>query len=154
MTPTREAVMTALVALLETTTFVRLATTETRFRRVSRRLKLWTDVPPSEQPALFITEHDENLAYQSEGLPGKTTMGCDLFIYFATGKDKNATPSIDLNHILDGIDAVLKPAAAYGFKQTLGGLVSHVRIEGKIFKDPGDTDDQGLIVIPLKIFVP
>jgi hypothetical protein len=146
--------MTALVALLETTTFVRLATTETRFRRVSRRIKLWADVPPSEQPALFITEHDENPAYQSESLPGKTTMGCDLFVYFATGKDNNSTPATDLNNILDGIDAVLKPAPAYGNKQTLGGLVSHVRIDGKVMKDPGDLDGQGLIVIPLKIFVP
>jgi hypothetical protein len=31
------------------------------------------------------------------------------------------------------------------------GLVSHVWIDGKIMKDPGDIDGDGIAVIPVKI---
>lgn len=36
-------------------------------------------------------------------------------------------------------------------KQTLGGLVPHCWIDGKVMKDPGDLDGDGIAVIPLKI---
>jgi hypothetical protein len=36
-------------------------------------------------------------------------------------------------------------------RQTLGGLVSHCWIDGKIMKDSGDIDGDGIAVIPVKI---
>jgi hypothetical protein len=50
-----------------------------------------------------------------------------------------------------GVDAALKPGPAAGGRQTLGGLVSHCYIDGKIMKDPGDIDGDGVAVIPVKI---
>ena len=35
--------------------------------------------------------------------------------------------------------------------QTLGGLVSHCRVDGAVLKDPGDLDGDGLLWVPLKI---
>jgi len=54
-----------------------------------------------------------------------------------------------LNTILDALEAALNPAN--GARQTLGGLVSHCRIEGAVLKDPGDLDGDGLLWVPIKI---
>ena len=71
-----------------------------------------------------------------------------MFVYTsASGVD---VPSSDLNVILDALDATLKPLPSER-KQTLGGLVSHCRQEGQKLKDPGDLDNDGLIVYPIKI---
>ncbi len=37
---------------------------------------------------------------------------------------------------------------------TLGGLVQRVWIDGEAFRDPGDLDSQGLVIVPLKIQYP
>jgi hypothetical protein len=38
--------------------------------------------------------------------------------------------------------------------QTLGGLVSHCWIEGRIEMDSGDNDGQAKAIIPIRILVP
>jgi hypothetical protein len=144
----REDVMAALVALLEGVIFTQPVNGATRFLSISRRLKLWSNVAKSQRPALFIAEHREQQAYQNEALPPKTTLGVDLFIYIDSS-DPNAVPAIALNTMLDAIETALKPAT--GARQTLGGLVSHCRIDGAVLKDPGDLDGDGLLWIPLKI---
>jgi hypothetical protein len=151
MISSRETIMTALTALLDGVTFLPLAMGETTWAiPVGRRLKMWTDVP--QQPACFLVVHSENDAYQSEVTPSKTTISADVFVYIKTG-DASSIPAIDLNNVLDGIDAALAPNVLTG-KQTLGGLVSHCRREGQVMLDPGDLDGQGLAIIPIKIFVP
>lgn len=55
-----------------------------------------------------------------------------------------------LDPLLDAVDAALAPNIVTR-RQTLGGLVSHVWIDGKIMKDPGDIDGDGIAVIPVKI---
>lgn len=141
----REAVMEALKALIVATE---------SFVTVSRRVKLWTDVPTAEQPACFIAEHGEGRAHQSENLP-KDTIDCDLFIYTSAPNSDDVPASI-LNAALAAIDAALAPAGAdlMRNRQTLGNLVSHCFIDGQVFKDPGDLDGQGLAVIPIKILCP
>ena len=55
--------------------------------------------------------------------------------------------------ILDAVQALF-PADDPDRVQTLGGLVHHCFISGKLFKDPGDLDGQALIIVPIKILVP
>ncbi|MGA9598920.1 MAG: hypothetical protein WBS22_01420 [Methylocystis sp.] len=148
MNVAREAVMTALVALLAGVSFALPVNGQAGFVSVSRRLKLWSDVPKSQRPALFVAEHREQQSYQNEALPAKTTHAVDLFVYI-DASDKNTIPAIALNTILDALEAALKPAN--GARQTLGGLVSHCRIEGAVLKDPGDLDGDGLLWVPIKI---
>ena len=71
MNVAREAVMAALVALLEGVVFSSPVNGQTEFVSVSRRLKLWADVPKSQRPALFVSEHREQPNYQSEALPSQ-----------------------------------------------------------------------------------
>ncbi len=149
----RETIINALCALLAQTQFATPINGYSGWATLSRRLKLWSDVASADQPALFIVEHSENTVYGSEMSPPKITMNVDLFIYVAGGKDPNAIPARDLNVALDALAACLAPNASDP-RQTLGGLVSHCRIEGRILKDPGDLDGQGLAVAPIKILAP
>jgi hypothetical protein len=148
----REAVMAALIAKLQSIVFSAPVNGQTSFAAVSRRLKLWGETPKSQRPALFITEHREQPSYQSETLPIKTTLSVDLFIYIDSS-DQNTVPASALNIILDAIDAALKPGPADNNRQTLGGIVSHCRVDGQVLKDPGDLDGDGLLWVPLKLLV-
>jgi len=151
MITSREPIYVALRALIQGVTFTAITGGATTWAiPVSRRLKVWTDVP--EQPACFLTAHAEDDNYSSELTPGMTTISAELYVYFKTS-DPSAVPATDLNSILDGIDVVLKPSPFTG-KQTLGGLVTHCRRFGKVLIDPGDLDGQGLALIPVQIFVP
>jgi hypothetical protein len=158
MISSRESIMVALQTVLSNVTFAPLANGSTTWVadqqgvKVGRRLKLWTDVPMTMQPACFIAAHSEDDLNKSENTPTLTTINADVFVYIKTN-DVTCVPAIDLNNVLDGIDAALAPSPVTG-KQTLGGLVSHCRRDGKIMLDPGDLDGQGLAIIPIKILVP
>ncbi len=153
MMTSREAIMEALCARLADAQFAAPINGVNSWALFSRRVKLWSDVASADQPALFVAEHGENVAFGGDGLPGKTTLNVNLFVYIASGKDPEATPARDLNLALDALFACLAPDPIED-RQTLGGLVAHCRIEGRIVKDPGDLDGQGLALVPIKILAP
>lgn len=123
------------------------------FKTASRRLKLWSDVPPSDRPAVFVAQRPGNYNQGDESQPGTITLEAEIFVYTDGGKDPNAIPASEMNQLLDAIDTALKGSPVTGL-QTLGGLVSHCWIEGKQFVDSGDIDGDGVAVIPVKIFLP
>lgn len=122
-----------------------------------RRVVLFNEVPTESQPACYQAEHGET-SEQVTGMPYKTILEANWIIYHAVGKDKKAVPTIENNLILGGVRAALKPRPTdVGFadrRNTLGRLVYHCFIQGRIFKDPGDLDDQAMIVVPIKLLVP
>lgn len=148
---TREQIFQALFALASTVTWGSAQS----FAYTSRRVKLWDDLPA--QPALCQAEHEES-STQATRLPYLRTFKAAWLIYHTTGKDKGSAPTIVNNQILDGIQAVLAPSPSDpGWpdeRLTLGGLVHHCFIDGTIFKDPGDLDDQALMVVPITLLVP
>jgi hypothetical protein len=101
------------------------------FATKSRRLKLWTDVPASEKPAIFMYERDDEYKGADRYLPPTVTMNVDLYIYTAPGMDSGVTPISILNPLIDAVNAATKPGPAAGGNQKLGGLVSHCYIDGK-----------------------
>ena len=121
------------------------------FAFTSRRVALWDDLG-GEQPALCQAEHDEQIE-QTTGLPPKLTLNASWLIYQNAGADPTAVPATINNQILDAVQAAF-PDPAGDQVQTLGGLVSKCWINGRIFKDPGDLDGQGLIIVPIQILVP
>lgn len=127
-----------------------------RFRTMSRRVKLFSDVDAKHQPACFQAEHNE-LSAQKSNLPYKRVWEAQWIIYHAVGNPK-AIPAIENSLILDAVEAALAPLPSDpGFldqRNTLNGLVYHCFIDGTIFKDPGDIDNQGMIVVPIKLLVP
>lgn len=145
--------MAALCACLANTRFATPINDQITWALLSRRVRLWSDVPAADQPALFVAEHGENVAYGGESLPAKAVLNVDLFVYIAAGRDPDCVPARDLNIALDALCAALAPEPSSG-RQTLSGLVHHCRIEGRIVKDPGDLDGQGLALVPVRIFAP
>jgi hypothetical protein len=128
-----------------------------RFKTVSRRVRLFGDVPHPEQPACFQAEWGDNET-QVTGMPYKTVLGVNWIIYQCINLDKKAIGTIENNVILNGVRRALAPKPTdQGFsdnRNTLGGLVHHCFISGKIFKDPGDVDGEGMMVVPIKLLVP
>lgn len=128
-----------------------------RFITISRRVKLFSDVPSSAQPACFQAEWQDG-ATQRTNQPYKWELNVNWIIYHSYGKDKKAIPATENNLILDGIRTVLAPTPAdpgwLDNRNTLNGLVYKVFIDGRVFKDPGDLDDQAMMVVPIKVLVP
>lgn len=128
-----------------------------RFVTISRRVKLFSDVSPAEQPACYQAEWATD-EVQVTGMPYKTTLQANWIIYQCVGRDKNALGVVENNLIIGGIRKALAPTpddpGFFEKRNTLGGLVHHCFISGRIFKDPGDIDAQGMLVVPIKLLVP
>lgn len=126
-----------------------------RFLTISRRVVLFGECPV--QPACFQAEHGDTVA-QVTGMPYKTTLEAKWIIYQNITRDPKALGAVENNLIIQGVYASLAPQTDDpGFsdrRNTLGGLVHHCFISGNLFKDPGDLDGQGMMVIPIKVLVP
>lgn len=139
----REVILSAL--------FARLSAAAS-FATVSRRLKLWSSVAPTDKPALFMVERADLYSHASEAVAETITLQVDVYLYIDAGQDQAGAPISSLNILLDAVDAALKPDPL-SRKQTLGNLVSHCWIEGRLLKDAGDLDGNGVAVIPVRILV-
>lgn len=139
---TREQVMVAMFAKVQTLP---------GYVTYSRHLKLFSDVPGDQQPYICMTEHNEGQNPRPVGMPVKLTLRASLVIYFRSDDQAGTTT---MNNLLDAIDPIFYPDMPLTGKCTLGGLVDHAWIQGDVFKDPGDLDQQGMIVIPVFITLP
>ena len=119
------------------------------FVTASRRLRHWSDVAPAEQPALFQVQRGETLT-ERRGLPPRRQSAVELFLYVNTAGDPGTAPAQRLNPILDAIEAALAPDPVSNV-QTLGGLVTHAWIAGRIETDEGVLGDQAVAIVPVEI---
>lgn len=127
-----------------------------RFKTITRRIRLFADVGTDQQPWCGQAEHGLMEA-QITDMPYKTTMEANWIVYQATAQDDKAIGAITNNLIMQGVRKVMAPKPkdiGWPKRNTLGGLVYHCFISGRVFKDPGDIDGQGMMVIPLKLLVP
>lgn len=143
----REAIYAALYALIKT------AADQTAVTTFERRLRHWNDVPKEEQPYVCLTQGSE---WHQTSLPGqrdRVMIKPKLYVYVSTASDLDPGPVI--NPILDAINALFSPDRADPMqqKQTLGGLVEHVRIDGEVVTFEGTLGDQEVAFIPLELLV-
>ena len=108
MMNSREAIVEALCGLLAKAKFATPINGCDTWALFSRRLKLWSDVAGADQPALFVTDHGETVAYAAGSLPGKTVLNVDLLVYIAAGKDPDCVPARDLNVALDAMNCIFE----------------------------------------------
>lgn len=149
LTVNRELITVALIAKLSTTVFSPPIKNKTTFTKISRRLKIWADVPKENRPWAGLVCHSETPVFKSENTPPYFKLSYRLFIYL-DAKDDKSIGDIDINNVLDAVGDALKP----GFgeqRQTLGNLVNHCRVDGEILRDPGDLDGDGIIIIPIAV---
>jgi hypothetical protein len=98
---------------------------------------------------MFMTCHGESTTYRSENTHLYNKMSVKVFVY-TDSADKMSVPDTDISVILDALDVTLSPGPGEQ-RMTLGGLVSHCRVDGEILRDPGDMDGDGLIIVPISI---
>jgi len=142
---TREAVIDALFATLTG------GAAGAAYKTTGRRLILWTKV--AEQPALFLRHIGDEVLPRPTGMPPKVIIECEVWLYSNAGGDPDISPEIAMNGLLDSVEISLQPAPGFN-AQTLGGVVAHAWIEGKIDMHPGDLGGQAIAIVPVKMLVP
>ena len=141
MSATREQIYLALFAKLQALSGV---------MTTSRRQKPVMQIQDTECPAAYQTQRFEDFTIDARGMPPKRIFHVDWVIVVYAG-DETASPASALNPILDAVEAVLPPGPQY---QTLGGLVSEARINGRILTAEGSLGAKELAVIPIRIVAP
>ncbi len=134
----REAIYAALFALVSATPGIRTS---------SRRLRLWPDVSPADQPAIFMSQIGET-AETTTNLATRWRLQVEFYLYVHTQESTNS-PASALNPLVDAVVNALMPPNQE--KQTLGGLVHYCRINGQIKTDEGVLGDQAVAIIPVEI---
>jgi hypothetical protein len=137
---TREQVFAALFDQLKT--LPGLATCD-------RRLKSIQDIPDEGFPAAYQMQGNQKLTYEGTTPPLNTWPAS--WILCVREPDQSQPPSTKLNQIIDAACAVIQPQPAALTKNTLGGLVEYVAIEGDIEIFEGVLGDRALAILPLKI---
>lgn len=149
---TREEIYAPLYELTDNITWA--GGTYDTFLTRGRKLKLFSDVPKTEQPAIYQAEHGEQFG-QASGMPYKRIFKASWIGYFPSD---GIDGSIEMNLILDAIEARLAPVVQdegyFERRNTLLGRCYHCFIDGEVFKDPGDIDNQAMFVVPIKMLVP
>jgi hypothetical protein len=122
-----------------------------RFACAHRRLRHWTDLAPTEQPALFMSEKGGHAATKALGTPIVWTLYADFYIYVHSS-DPYLAPATLLNPLLDAIEAALAPSSVTGV-QNLGlpAMVQHAYIAGKVETDEGVLGNQAIAILPIEI---
>ena len=120
------------------------------FKTVSRRWQDPAQISPADRPALYQVQKDEMAATGVNGLPihWKTTV--DLVLYTTGDTDPSSIPSTELNSLLDAVEAAIRSATP-GLAQSLGGKVSHCRIEGMIEIVENVSGSMAMAVLPVEI---
>lgn len=153
MTVSRESIAAALFSVVSTAagSVVGLVTS-------SRRVRMPTDVSPSEMPALFQAQVPEDYEHTQGGmlnLQAKRTMNFELGLFVYAAQENTVVPSTQLNDMIDAIEAAFAPDCPTVGSFTLGGLVSSARISGKIgYFENFAGDGISVATIPIAVMRP
>ncbi|MDE2426909.1 MAG: hypothetical protein KGO96_13495 [Elusimicrobia bacterium] len=131
------------------------ATAAAGFVDKGRRLKHIDDLQPSQFPAFYQVQKDENWKQPSGNLPPIGELTIEWWVY-AYNSDPTSSTAAVLNPLIDALCASvgLPPAVNPSGYQALGGLVESVRLDGRIDYAEGAMEDRGFARIPLVIRLP
>jgi hypothetical protein len=146
MTFPREQIYSALFSTLQGV----LLSPAGPFKTVSRRWQDPSQISPADRPALFQVQKDELAATAINGLPINWKTTVDLVLYTTGDTDPASVPSAELNSLLDAVESAIRSVTP-GLAQSLGGKVSHCRIEGKIEIVENVQGAIALAVVPVEI---
>jgi hypothetical protein len=146
MSATREQIMEALFAALQATA---------GFETASRRLQDPEGLNPTDTPALFLVEHEDEWGRkQGFNIQAVREIRARALIYIDAGNDPNKLPASFVNNTLDAIEAAFVPDNRQTNTFTLGGLVLSVTIDGISTRASGDVTGKALVVLPIRILLP
>lgn len=145
--PTRKAVAAALLTLLTPAGSPFFA------GNTGRRLRNPENSAQPGQPGVYVIKPHEKFDRSKSLLPAKRDMNFLAVIYTDVGADENAIPADVIDDLVDYVEAQLAPDTITG-RQTLGGLVQSVVIDGDANFSPGDETGKGETVIPIRVTLP
>lgn len=119
------------------------------FTTTSRTFRPWGEVPPSEQPALFLVGSDEEPEVKDRGLPPVWRVRHKVFVYTSNEDSPSSPPGAVQNALLSAVEAALEAQPgedASAFHTTLGGLVSRAYMVAPVAKDEGTEGLQGVAI--------
>lgn len=152
-----EAIYAALRERMDLVTWTRADNSEHQFVTKGRRIVMFDQVLPEQQAWCGQAEYGEQ-EEQTSGMPYKSVLEAHWLVYQCVARDPKAEATIENNLIIEGVKralaAIPSDVGFYEKRNTLGNLAYKCFINGRIFKDPGDIDGQGLILIPIRILVP
>ncbi|HEU5233561.1 MAG TPA: hypothetical protein VFU50_11915 [Terriglobales bacterium] len=140
----REQIYSALFATLQSALGAKFAT-------ISRRWRMPEQVSPESRPALFQVQTGERAKTNANGEPIIWIATVDLVIYTQGSGDEQTVPSQELNDLLDAVEAALAPPPNSDGKQTLGGKVSHCRLQGSARIVENVNGAAAMAVVPVEI---
>ena len=120
---------------------------------IQAKLRLWGDVAVDQQPAAFLVTHNELDEYRGLGLL-RRRLNLGVWCY-SRGDAIPGASQLDI--MMEAFEKAFCVVDSFSTNcNTLGGLVYWCRIEGKIFKDPGDIDpsSQTLLIVPIVVEMP
>jgi hypothetical protein len=146
---TREQIMTALVVAL-----AGIQAQGVGLKAIGRRVRDPENVPGTDRPALFLTEHEDTWEKQAINLPPRRELNIWALLYTDVGTNENAIPMTQINYFIEAIEAALAPDTPFLNRFTLGGLVFNCMLDGNGIRAAGDTTGKSLAAIPIKIILP
>jgi len=131
------------------------------FQTTARRLPQVSQVGQAIQPALYVLEGEEDVEEKALAL-AKYEIHCAAVVFFRNTGGPNEVVSTQMNALRDAViyqmqqrtlalDGVTVVPLLAGQKQSLGGVVYHARVKGRILKNEGLQNNQGAIVFPISI---
>ncbi|MGH3430899.1 MAG: hypothetical protein ACRDQZ_25575 [Mycobacteriales bacterium] len=146
--PSRESIYAALFELVRGTEGL---------KTVSRKLTSLAQVASEEKPALYQLQVEEDVKHDlGSGMPYLNKARVEIYV-FVSQEDSALPNSPPLNALVDAVVAILWPTEASppsDERQTLGGLVEDVRIDGKIeYREGGPIGPHAMAVIPIEMLI-
>ncbi len=144
MTP-RETIYSALFALGQNAS---------GFATTGRRLQHIQDLQPVQFPAFYQVQLSEDWT-QVSNLPPLGTLRVEWWLYVQSS-DPTASHAALLNPLIDALTSALQlpPHFQAGIAQSLSGLVTDVRLDGKIEVFEGVLEERAFARIPLVLKTP
>lgn len=140
MSTTREQAYDALYAKLQAVPGVATCT---------RRLRHWNDVPPEQQPAVYLQVGSESRSNAGRRLPPRVELTANVYLYVQTEEGEAGRV---LNPMLDALDSAIAVPPGND-TQTLGGVVHHCWIDGTTQIFEGDLGSQAVAIVPINMLI-
>ena len=126
--------------------------TNTPWKTFSQSLKIWDQVPPQNQPALFLHRTVEEAIQKHAFGVTQWILRCTVWVYFRTEnyRTANTYPDQIIDPFKDAFEQLFQPVAQPA-QFTLGGIVTNCWIDGEVYTDSGVVDGQAVCVWPISI---
>jgi hypothetical protein len=137
-----EAISAALFTLLSGANFA--------FASKDRRGKIWGNVDPADQPYMGLIQTGATGVQSTATGLEKWTLRYLVLVYIRADANPNVIPATQINAALQAIAEAIN-SSPIGERQTLGGIVNNVWINGQCMIDTGILDQQCALLIPVDV---